>query len=105
MQVICNFHIAADVKAPRSLFEGGVIKVIVVARPIADVTVEAAMQRSVLALVVAQMPFAHAVIYVTQFLQVLRQYLLSERQAAWFGCIQNRMLHSGMNRIFASHQR
>lgn len=64
VQVVGNIHISANVEAPRRALVGGVIVIVMVARPISDVAVEAPVQWRVLALEVAQVPFADAMVHV-----------------------------------------
>lgn len=64
VQVVGNIHISANVEAPRRALVGGVIVIVMVARPISDVAVEASVQWRVLALEVTQVPFADAMVHV-----------------------------------------
>lgn len=86
------------------MLECRVVEVVVMSGPVADMTIKATMQWRILFLIMAEMPFSHAVVRVAQIFEILRQNLFGQWQSTRLGRIQNGVLHARMNGIFARHQ-
>lgn len=104
-QVMRHLQVASHVQTHVAPFLGRMIKVVLMPRPEAQMRIESAIRRRVLSPKVTQMPFAHNVRRIAQLLQVLRQQLLGQRQTARLGRIQHGVLHAGVDRQLACHQR
>jgi len=75
-------------------FFGSVIEIVLVARPEADVRIEPPLGRRVHSTVAAQMPLAHGLGFVPQWVQVLRQELPDERQRVRRSALQRSALQT-----------
>lgn len=103
-QIVGDLHAAAHIQAVAAALLGAMVKVVLVAGPVAEVAIEAALLRRVLAPKVSQMPLANDVRGIAQMAQVLGQQALGERKAARLGGIEYGVLHTGVNRMAAGHQ-
>lgn len=65
VQIIGYVHSSAHIQSPPLILDSRVIEVILMASPIADVTVKTAMRRRIFLLEMTQMPFADTMVYVT----------------------------------------